>query len=201
MNLDALNVTVRRMGMAVVAFAGISSVVTLSSMYALIKAQATLERATNERPVMVVPGAVAGEYVAGLSAENLKGAARYVAQLGTSFTPANFKARMDELKTYTDAPYLPALSNDIKSLEMEAQAQAQGRFFIADSASENLAVISPNLFEYTATGPWVFTAGGLPLAQDSGSVTVRFKLGLPSEKNKYGFQLVKFSAIRTKGGA
>lgn len=199
MNLDELNLSLRRMTLTVVVFAGVATVVTISSMYALFRAQVALERATYERPVMVVPGAVAGEYLAGLSTENLKGVGRYVGQLGTSFTTANFKSRMDELVSFADASYLPSLTNDVRALEAEMLAQAQGRFFLPEEKSEKLVVISPNLFEYQAVGTWAFTASGLSLSQDQGTITVRFKLGQPAEKNKYGLKIVKFAAVRSKG--
>ena len=185
----------------VAVFACAATVLAISATLAVFKAQATLERAINERPVMVVPGAVAGEYISGLSEENLKGVARYVGQLGSSFTPSNFRVRMDELLTYADVSYQPTLGNETKQLESEVVAQAQGRFFMPDTGTERFTVLGPNLFEYSAKGPWSFMAGGLALSQDQGEVIVKFKLGQPDQRNKYGFKIIKFTAIRTKGGA
>lgn len=200
MRLDELNKAIRRLMIVVVLFSGIATLVAISALFALFRSQAALERAVNERAVMVVPGAVAGEYIAGLSEENLKGVARYVAQLGTSFTPANFKSRMDELMSFAESSYLPTLSNETKRLEMEVIAQAQGRYFLADSASERLVVHGNNEFEYTATGTWAFSAGGLALSQDDiGHVSVQFRLGQPDQKNKYGFKILRFGAVRAKG--
>ena len=201
MNLDQLHQLVRKLIFVVVGFAGVAVVAFGSSIFAVHRAQSILERAINERPVIVVPGAVAGEYIAGISEENLKGAGRYLAQLGTSFTAANFRARMDELQGFADANYLPAISNDVRALEGEVLAQAQGRFFMADLNTEKLTVKGANLFEYTATGPWIFTAAGLLLSEDRGTVTVTFYLGRPSEKNKYGLQVRNLTATRTKGKA
>ncbi|MDT8992868.1 TraE/TraK family type IV conjugative transfer system protein [Curvibacter sp. APW13] len=200
MNLDELSKAVRRMMTVVVVFAGLATVLSISSLLALFRSQAALERAVNERAVMVVPGAVAGEYIAGLSEENLKGVARYIGQLGTSFTPANFKLRMDELMAYADSAYLPTLANEAKKLEMEVVAQAQGRFFLPDTQSERLVVVGNNEFEYTTTGSWAFSAGGLALSQDDiGRVTVRFRLGQSDQRNKYGVKILRFSAVRAKG--
>lgn len=201
MKLDELQAAIGRMQLTVVVFASIASLVAISSVYAVFRAQATLERSINERAVMVVPGAVAGEYIAGLSEENLKGVARYVGQLGTSFNTANFRQRMDELLSFADAGYLPSLTNETRSLEAEVIAQSQGRYFLHDTASEKLSVMGPNDFEYTTTGAWSFAASGLPLTQDIGRVTVRFKLGQPDQRNKYGFKIIRFSAVRVKGGA
>lgn len=200
MKLDELRKVVSRLVWVVIAFATISTLLSISSTFAVLRAQATLERVVNERPVMVVPGAIAGEYIAGLSTENLKGLGRYVGQLGTTFTPANFRPRMDELLSYADTSYLPALSNHVKSLEAEMVAQAQGRYFIAESDSEQITVLDSNILEYTASGPWTFSSGGLGLSEDSGKVTVRFRLGQPDNKNKYGIRVLKFAAVRTKAG-
>lgn len=199
MKLDQMNQLLRQMAWVVCAFAGVATIAMLTSVYAVLKAQATLERAANERPVMVVPGAVAGEYIAGLTEENLKGLGRYIGQLGTTFTSGNFKERMQELTAYADATYLPTLNNNVRSLEAETAAQSQGRYFMPDIASEKLVVLGPNLFEYQASGPWTFTAAGLPLSEDRASVSVRFYLGRPSERNKYGVQVKSFTAARTKG--
>lgn len=200
MNLDELNKSIRRMTVIMCVFGGIATVQSISATYALFRSQAALERSVNERAVMVVPGAVAGEYIAGLSEENLKGVARYVAQLGTSFTPANFRVRMDELLAYADSAYLPTLSSEIKNLEMEVVAQSQGRYFLPDTKSEQIAVLNANEFEYTATGTWAFAAGGLALSKDdTGKIVVRFRLGQPDSRNKYGFKILRYSAVRTKG--
>ncbi|CAM8641269.1 Pilus assembly TraE [Comamonadaceae bacterium] len=200
MNLDELNKSIRRMTVIMCVFGGIATVQSVSATFALFRSQAALERAVNERAVMVVPGAVAGEYIAGLSEENLKGVARYVAQLGTSFTPANFRARMDELLSFADSAYQPTLSSEIKNLEMEVVAQSQGRYFLPDSKSEQIAVLNNNEFEYTATGTWAFAAGGLALSKDdTGRIVVRFRLGQPDRLNKYGFKILRYSAVRTKG--
>lgn len=200
MSLDELNKSIRRMTQVMFIFGGVASVLAISSIFALFRSQAALERAVNERAVMVVPGAVAGEYIAGLSEENLKGVARYVAQLGTSFTPSNFRVRMDELRSFAESSYLPTLSNETKRLEMEVTAQAQGRYFLPDTASEKLTVVGINEFEYTTTGTWSFSAGGLALTQDDiGRVTVRFRLGQPDQRNKYGFKILQYAAVRAKG--
>ena len=201
MKLDQLNQLLRRLTVVVLGFAAVATVAMLSATVAIFKAHAALERTANERPVMVVPGAVAGEYVAGLSEDNLKGLGRYMGQLATSFTSANFKDRMQELKFFAYAGYLPVLSNTVQSLEVEIIAQSQGRFFIPDLGSEKLVVLGPNLFEYRASGPWIFSAAGLPLSEDRATVSVRFYLGRPSEKNRYGLQLKQLEAVRTKGKA
>lgn len=199
MKLDQLQQLLHRLMLVVVGFAAVATVATISATVAVFKAQAALERTANERPVMVVPGAVAGEYVAGLSEDNLRGLGRYMAQLATSFTSANFRDRMQELKYFADASYLPVLTNNVQSLETEIAAQSQGRFFIPDLGSETLVVLGPNLFEYRASGPWTFSAAGLALSEDRANVSVRFYLGRPSEKNRYGLQLKQLEAVRSKG--
>lgn len=200
MSLDEVNKAIRRLTIVVFVFSGVATLMGISAIFAMFKSQAALERAVNERAVMVVPGAVAGEYISGLSEENLKGVARYVAQLGTSFTPSNFKPRMDELMAFAESSYLPALTSETKKLESEVIAQSQGRYFLADLASERLVVVGSNEFEYTTTGTWAFSAGGLALTQDDiGHVTVRFRLGQPDKMNKYGFKILRFAAVRAKG--
>lgn len=179
-------------------FAVVAIVGFISAMMVMFKAQAALERALYQRPVMVVPGAVAGEYVAGLSEENLKGVARYVSGLGVTFTPANFKLRMQELLSYSAAGYLPELNNMVNQLNDEVTAQSQGRYFVAETTSERISVTNGNRYEYTAKGSWVFTAAGLSLSTDVGEVTIKFTLGQPSEKNRYGLELQKFVTNRQK---
>lgn len=202
MKLDALENAIHRLTLVVVGFAGLATVIAISAVLALFRSQAALERALNERAVMVVPGAVSGEYIAGLSEENLKGVARYLAQLGTSFTPGNFTSRMNEMMAYADDSYLPELANQIRKLETEVVAQAQGRYFLPETTTEKLAVLGKNTFEYTVSGPWAFSAGGLPLTNDdTGTVAVRFRLGQPDAKNKYGVKVLGYAAARTKGAS
>lgn len=198
MRLDQFHMLVRRLTFVVVGFAGVAALSSASAVFAVLKAQSTIERVANERPVIVVPGAVAGEYVAGLSEENLKGLGRYMGQLATSFTSANFRDRMRELTSFADAGYLPALTTHVQALETEVVAQSQGRFFMPDVGAEVLSVLGPNLFEYRASGQWLFSAAGLPLSEDRASVTVRFYLGRPSEKNRYGLQLRQLEAVRQR---
>lgn len=198
MKLDQLNKHIRMMTIMVGVFAVVASIGFISAVTVMFKSQSALERSLYQRPVMVVPGAVAGEYVAGLSEENIKGVARYVSGLGVTFTPANFSSRMQELLTYSATSYLPELTNMVNQLSNEVIAQSQGRYFVADSASERITVIGGNSYEYTAKGAWVFTAAGLPLSTDLGMVTIRFELGQPSEKNRYGLQLQRLLTNRQK---
>ena len=84
-------------------------VLSLGLAYMTYNAQEMLSKVAKERPVMVVPGAVAGQYIAGLGEENLIGAARYVASLGTSFTSNSYDERANELLAYASPGFEPVL--------------------------------------------------------------------------------------------
>lgn len=148
----------------------------------------TITRLSTERPVMVVPGAVAGEYIAGLSEENLVLAARYVASLGTVFTTANVDERLREMEGYASPSFLPRLQEAGERLRAEVRSQNQSRGFIFDRSQERL-LRTGEFYVYEVTGPRVFYSGGFVMQQDTGQIRIRFRLGAAGVRNKLGVLL------------
>jgi TraE protein len=141
---------------------------------------------SKERPIMVVPGAVAGQYISGLGEENLIGAARYVASLGTSFTSSSYDERAKELLAYASPGFEPVLKASQLRQRDEVQATGQARAFNFDRSKEKMARIDANTFQYSASAERIVYAAGLIVSQDEAQIAMTFKLGISSEKNRYG---------------
>lgn len=188
MQISALNRAVREVRLLVWVVAGASVVGMVAQFYLAMRKDDTITRLSTERPVMVVPGAVAGEYIAGLSEENLVLAARYLASLGTVFTTANVDARLSELEAYASPAFLPRLQEASERLRAEVRSQNQSRSFIFDRGQERLTRMGEH-YAYEATGARAFFSGGFVMQQDSGTVRMRFRLGAPDSRNKLGVLL------------
>jgi len=204
MQISDLNRAVREMRLLVWVVAGVSVLGAFAQFYLSMRKDDTITRLSTERPVMVVPGAVAGEYIAGLSEENLVLAARYLASLGTVFTTANVDDRLRELEGYASPTLLPRLQEAGERLRAEVRSQNQSRSFIFDRGQERLTR-SGEHYLYEVTGSRAFFSGGFVMQQDSGTVRMRFRLGAPDSRNKLGVLLedVTISAsspATTQGG-
>lgn len=188
MHISELHRAVREMRLLVWLLAAVSLLAAAAQFALSLRKDDTITRLSTERPVMVVPGAVAGEYIAGLSEENLVLAARYLASLGTVFTTANVDARLAELEGYASPTFLPRLQEAGERLRAEVRSQNQSRSFVFDRAVERLTR-SGEYYVYEATGARAFFSGGFVMQQDSGSVRLRFRLGAPDARNRLGVLL------------
>jgi hypothetical protein len=188
MQISDLNRAVREMRLLVWVVAGVSVLAACAQFFLSLRKDDTITRLSTERPVMVVPGAVAGEYIAGLSEENLVLAARYLAALGTVFTTANVDARLGELEGYASPTFLPRLQEAGERLRAEVRSQNQSRSFVFDRGTERLTR-SGEFYVYEASGARAFFSGGFVMQQDTGTVRLRFRLGSPDARNKLGVLL------------
>lgn len=189
MQLDTLQQTVHGLRRVVLVGVSISALAAIGMGVIAYRSQSLIEQVARERPIMVVPGAVAGAYISGLSEDNLTGVARYIASLATNFTPANYADRSAELLSYADATILPTLSAAQARLSQEVVATSQARYFFADKKSESLKQIGASVYQYSATGDRTVLAAGIPVSQDKATIQVTFALGTASNANRYGFQL------------
>ncbi len=188
MQISQLDRAVREMRWLVWVAAGVSVLGATVQFALTLRKDDTIARLSTERPVMVVPGAVAGEYIAGLSDENLLLAARYLASLGTVFTTANIDERLRELEGYAAPAFLPRLQEAGERLRAEVRSQNQSRSFVFDRAQERLSRVGEH-YLYEAAGARAFFSGGFVMQQDAGSVRLRFRLGAPDVRNKLGVLL------------
>lgn len=202
MQLSQLDRAVREMRLLVWVVAGVSVLGAAAQLTLTLRKDDTIARLSTERPVMVVPGAVAGEYIAGLSEENLLLAARYLASLGTVFTTANVDERLRELEGYAAPAFLPRLQEAGERLRAEVRSQNQSRSFVFDRGQERLTRAGDH-YVYDATGARAFFSGGFVMQQDAGSVRLRFRLGAPDVHNKLGVLLedVAIAAVPASPGA
>jgi len=144
-------------------------------------------------PVLVVPGAVGGVYSPGITEENIRATARYLANLATNFgSPRSLAERFDELETFASAGYLPQLQRARAMLAREVATQGQARSFYAAPATERLRQTEPGHFEYTVDGERSVYAGGLPMDNRHSQVRLRLQWGVPSARNRMGIVLESF---------
>lgn len=192
MKLDELREAIISLRTVMYAGLGMMLVITGLSAYMSFSAYSSVLRVANERPIVVVPGAVAGEYISGLGEENILGAARYVSSLCTAFNTSSYEARCAEFLAYASAPYEPVLKAAQEIQRREVSATGQSRSFNFDRSKEALRRIENNTFEYTATGERTVFAGGLVVGQDLAQIRLVFNLGGASDKNRYGITMVGF---------
>lgn len=188
MEISTFQRTVREMRTLVWVVAGVSVLGACGQFFLGLRKDHTIVRLSTERPVMVVPGAVAGEYIAGLSEENLVLAARYIASLGTVFTTANLDDRLRELEAFASPAFLPRLQEASERLRAEVRSQNQSRSFLFDRGQEKLQRAG-EFYSYEATGQRVFFSGGFVMQQDTGQIRLRFRLGAADARNKLGILL------------
>jgi hypothetical protein len=189
MQLSDLQRVVREVRVLAYVSTGMTVLLAILLAVSTILKDRTLERATRERPIAVIPGAVAGEYIAGLSETNLTLASRYLIGLATNITPANVDERLRELQAHADPTYLPRLAIAADQLRAEVRSQAQSRVMTLESNAESLTRSGED-FVYQGRGPRTFFSGGLVMMQDTAQATLRFRLGSPSERNRMGIWIV-----------
>jgi hypothetical protein len=192
MHLSELQRVVRELRMLAWASAGMLVVLAIVMLVAMVQKDRLIEKMTLERPIAVVPGAVAGEYIAGLSDANLTLAARYLVGLPTNVTPANIDDRLAELLAHSTPEFLPTLTLAGENMRAEVKGQAQSRVLIVDPKRETLRREGDE-FTYRVEGSRKLFAGGLVMREDQGSATLRFRLGSPSERNRFGIWLTSLS--------
>jgi len=176
--------------------AGASVVLLLITISSLTFAGCVIwgaRRAAARMPVLVVPGAVAGVYSPGLTEDNVRAAARYLAGLGTSFSGVHsMDQRFDELETFASPEFLPRLQVARSRLRQDVDTQNQARVFYGMPSSERLAQTAPGRFEYVIRGQRVVYASGLTMDSHGTRLNIKLALGTPSEKNRVGVLLDGF---------
>jgi len=144
-------------------------------------------------PVLVVPGAVGGVYSPGLSEDNVRATARYLASLATNFGGgSSFHDRFDELESFSSPQFLPALQRARAALQKDVETQNQSRAFFAATPTEFLQQAEPGLFDYRVTGERIVYASGLPMDSRQSQVHLRLRWGTPSRRNLAGIVLEGF---------
>jgi hypothetical protein len=144
-------------------------------------------------PVLVVPGAIAGVYAPGVTEENVRGVARYLAGLGTNFNGvASMDERFDELELFASPQYLPRLQQARRVLRRDVETQGQARVFLASPGHDALRQVAPGRFEYTQAGRRIVYASGLPMDARDSILTLGLRLTTSSRKNPLGALLERF---------
>jgi hypothetical protein len=181
--------------------AGVCAVLLLITICSLTFAGCTVwgvRQVAARLPVLVVPGAIAGVYSPGLTEENVRGAARYLAGLGTSFSGVRgMDQRFDELESFASPEFLPRLQAARAALRRDVETQNQARVFFGASGSERLGQTTPGRFEYAIRGQRVVYASGLTMDSRGAVVSLKLALGTPSEKNRVGILLDGFDVTDT----
>jgi hypothetical protein len=144
-------------------------------------------------PVLVVPGAIGGVYTPGITEENVRATARYLAGLATNFSgEKSFRERFDELEIFSSAQFLPALQHARTELQRDVDTQNQSRTFFPAPGSEILRQLEDGRFDYCVTGERVVYASGLPMQSRGSQVHLRLRWGSPSQRNRAGIVLEGF---------
>jgi hypothetical protein len=140
-----------------------------------------------------VPGAVGGVYTPGITEENIRATARYLADLATNFGSArSFQERFDELEAFAAPAYLPQIRQARAALQHDVDTQGQARSFFATPATESLQQTAPGHFAYTVRGERVVYASGLPMDRHESEVRLLLQWGVPSARNRAGIVVEGF---------
>jgi hypothetical protein len=176
--------------------AGVCAVLLLITIGSLTLAACTVwgERQSSARmPVLVVPGAIAGVYSPGLTEDNVRAAARYLAGLGTTFSGVRgMDQRFDELESFASPEFLARLQAARLTVRRDVETQNQARVFYGVPSSERFAQRSPGRFEYAIDGQRVVYASGLTMDSRGAVVSLKLTLGAPTERNRVGVLLDGF---------
>jgi hypothetical protein len=166
---------------------------TIASLAFAITTAGSAREAVSRMPVLVVPGAFGGIYSPGLTEENVRAAARYLAMLGTNFGSArSFQERFDELETFASPSFLPQLQQARAALHRDVETQNQARSFFAFPLTEQLQQPSPGQFAYAIRGERTVYASGLPMDTQQSEIRLRLRWGHPSTRNRAGIVLDGF---------
>jgi hypothetical protein len=175
---------------------GVLFAVTLASLWFAAGMVGAARDAASRSPVVVVPGAVGGTYTPGLAEETIRGVARYVVGLATSFSGSHgFDVRFDELESFAAARYLPRLQAARRTLRREVDNQNQARTFVANPETERMAQVEPGVFDYTVRGERSVYASGLLLDAWQSTITARMRVAAPSGGNRTGVALENFEVV------
>jgi len=197
-----LEASIRRSTQLAAAVCAVLMMITFGSLAFTVYTVWSARQAATRLPVLVVPGAIAGVYSPGLTEENVRGAARYLAGLGTSFSGVHgMDLRFDELESFASPEFLPRLQAARMALRRDVETQNQARVFYGAPTSERLGQIAPGRFEYAIRGQRVVYASGLTMDSRGAIVSLRLALGTPSDRNRVGILLDGFEVSDTSGVA
>jgi len=175
------------------AVCGVLLLVTIGSLTFAACALWSARQALARMPVLVVPGAVAGVYTTGLTEDNVRSAARYLAGLGTNFSGVRgMDQRFDELEAFASPQFLPRLQVARSVLRRDVETQDQARVFYGAPSSERLWQSTPGRFEYAIRGQRLVYAGGLAMDRHNSTLSLKLALGPPSNGNRVGVLLDGF---------
>jgi len=185
--------SIRRSTLLAAGVCGVLLFITIASLAFAICTAWGARQAAVRLPVLVVPGAIAGVYSPGLTEENVRGAARYLAGLGTNFSGVHgMDQRFDELESFASPEFLPRLQAARAALRRDVETQNQARVFFGIPRSERLSQSTPGQFEYAIGGQRLVYASGLTMDTRSAVVSLKLALDTPSERNRVGILLVSF---------
>jgi hypothetical protein len=192
-DLVRLEQAIRSSTVLAMAICGSLLLVTIASLGFAVYAIRGAGQTTARMPVLVVPGAIAGIYSPGLTEDNVRAAARYIAGLGTNFTGArNMDQRFDELESFASPGFLPRLQTARSTLRRDVETQNQARVFYGTPSSEQLAQTTPGRFQYTIHGQRNVYASGLTMDTHQTRLNLKLMLATPSDKNRIGVLLDGF---------
>ncbi len=170
--------------------------VTAASLAFAVRTAGNAQELARHMPVFVVPGAIGGVYTPGITEEQMRATARYLATLATNFGgPRNFAERFDELETFAAPRFLPALRMARRGLQRDVDTQNQSRTFFAIPGTESFRRIGSGRYEYAVDGDRTVYASGLPMNRNRCRIRLRLRWGSPSERNRAGIVLEGFNVV------
>lgn len=192
-DLPSLERSIRRFTLLASGACAVLLLVAAASLAVALRLAWSVRQSAAQLPVVVVPGAIAGVYAPGLNEESLRGAARYLAGLGTNFGgPAGMEQRFDELESFASPRYLPRLQSARAALRRDVLAQGQARVFYPRPGSERLTQSAPGRFDFSQEGERRIFAGGLPMQERTSVVRLSLVQSAPSQKSPLGLALDSF---------
>lgn len=156
----------------------------------LYEAHQTIKEISNNRPIYAVPGALAGQYKPGLNDQALKDQGRYWTGLIANFTRKNANSRIAELESFVDNSYNVGFQKIRDSLLREVEQQSQGRSFNEIPQTATLKQNEDGTYTFKIRGDRTFFSANIVLSEDQADIEFRFRIGSPSEANKYGLMVI-----------
>lgn len=147
-----------------------------------------LNRMTESRPVMVVPGATAGVYTPGLAQENLINLARYLVGLRTNFTKYNIEQRSNEFASFMAPASLAEYQRKAKEQIDKVRSREESRSFIKER--DELRQMADGSYQYVAQGNWTFFSSSVVLDQSPWEAALVFRVTQASKANPYGIEVL-----------
>jgi len=193
-----LELAIRRNTLLATAICLALAVVTAISLGYTFAAMGNAREISLRMPVLVVPGAVGGVYSPGVTEDNVRASARYLASLVTNFSGAkSFRERFEELETYAAAPFIPALQRARAELQRDVETQNQSRTFFETTGTEQMRKTESGSFDYFVKGERVVYSSGIPMDTRLSEIHLRLHLGAPSRRNPIGIVLDGFDVRDT----